>query len=92
MGNGDWVVTGSTLTWKSGETDKVLRIGVVSDIKQVTAGKKASGARFLADFKANKVDLIIIAGDTAEEVEAIEKAVRWFTPGQVPVGVVIGNQ
>lgn len=92
MGNGDWVVTGSTLTWKSGETDKVLRIGVVSDIKQVTAGNKANAARFLADFKANKVDLIIIAGDTAEEVEAIEKAVRWFTPGQVPVGVVIGNQ
>ena len=92
MSNGDWVVTGSTMTWQRGETDKVLRIGVVSDIKEVTAGNAANAARFLAEFRANKVDLIILAGDIAEEVGAIEKVVRWFLPAEVPVGVVIGNR
>ena len=92
LSNGKWERSGSTLTWLEGESDSILRLGVVSDIKEATPQNGVNAARFLGKFKDQKVDLILIAGDVSEEPKDIETAIGWFAAGGIPVGVIIGNR
>jgi Icc-related predicted phosphoesterase len=86
------VLTGSTLSWKAGESDDVLTIGLIADIKEATEANLKNVNKFVADFKAAKVDLIAVVGDIAEKQEQIESILIALAGSGLPVGVVIGNR
>lgn len=88
-----WELNGSTLTWKAPvKKNATLTLGVVTDIKENTEENVENLRAFLKWFKKNKVDAIVVAGDTGENQAQIEGALTVLAEAKVPVLDIIGNR
>ena len=62
--NGTWERNGSTVTWKDGANADAIVIGALTDIKDGAAENIANLKKAMALFATEKVDAIVVAGDT----------------------------
>ncbi len=85
-----WEENGSTLAWTGPARDAVI-VGTVTDIKESSEENLANLKAFIAWFKKNKVDMIIVDGDSGTTQAGIEQALDVLAGAQVPVFVTIGN-
>ena len=85
-----WEQKGSTVSWTAPARDAV-KIGAVTDIKESSEDNLANLKAFVDWFKTQKVDLIVVDGDTGTTKEGIASAITVLAGAGVPVFVTIGN-
>lgn len=85
-----WEQKGSSVSWNAPERHTVI-IGAVTDIKEASEDNLANLKAFVDWFKAQKVDLIVVDGDTGTTKEGIASAITVLAGAEVPVFVTIGN-
>ena len=90
--NGKWERNGSTVTWKDGANAEGIVLGALTDIKDGAAENIANLKKAVAFFTAEKVDAIVVAGDSGETEEHIAAVLDVLAEPKVPVFVVIGNR
>ncbi|OGQ90608.1 MAG: hypothetical protein A2289_06465 [Deltaproteobacteria bacterium RIFOXYA12_FULL_58_15] len=91
VGETEWEQNGSTLTLKSPKLES-LTLGAVSDIKEDTEENRVN-LKVAADvFKREKVDAIIVSGDTGEDQAQIEASLGILAAVGVPVFNIVGNR
>lgn len=87
-----WELSGSTLRLlQESGPDKVV-IGALTDIKEGSADNLANLEQFVKWFKKKKADIIVVAGDSGEDREQIEKVLTLLSGSGLPVFVIIGNR
>lgn len=91
IGGNKWVLNGSTLSAKAVGNGSI-RIGAVTDIKENTPENLENLEEFVAWFKKEKVDVIVVAGDTGMDKMQIEAALGVLAKVSVPVLNIIGNR
>lgn len=91
IGDSSWELSGSTLTQKSPARDS-LTIGAITDIKEDTEENLANLKKFSEWFKKEKVNLIVVAGDTGENQSQIEAALKTLAENKIPVFNIAGNR
>ncbi|MBI2374991.1 MAG: metallophosphoesterase [Deltaproteobacteria bacterium] len=84
--------TGTLLEETSKDDDTKAVLGVVSDIKEDMPENLANLDKIIEWFKANKVDTILVTGDTGEEPAQIEHSLDKIAATGLPVFVIIGNR
>ena len=92
IGAREWELKGSTLTEKSTDPDDTMVVGVIADLKEDLPDNLANIDRFLAHFKQEKVELIVVNGDTGETKAQIANNLKRVAASGVPVGIIIGNR
>lgn len=92
IGARDWELKGSTLIEKTTDPDDTMVVGVIADLKEDIPDNLANIDKFLAHFKQEKVELIIIDGDTGETKQQIVNNLKRVAASGVPVGIIIGNR
>lgn len=93
IGGLQWVQSGAFLRLRSVKPGtKQLSIGVVADIKDAGEGNLRNLRAFKAWFDAEKVDVVVVAGDTGITKEDIVAAVSVVAAVPVPIFVLIGNR
>lgn len=90
--NGTWERNGSTVTWKDGANADALVIGALTDIKDGAAENIANLKKAMALFATEKVDAIVVAGDTGETEEHIGAILDVLAEPKLPVFIIIGNR
>ena len=90
--NGKWERNGSTVTWKDGANAEGIVLGALTDIKDGAAENIENLKKAVAFFTAEKVDAIVVAGDSGETEEHISAVLEVLAAPKVPVFVVIGNR
>jgi Icc-related predicted phosphoesterase len=68
-----------------------IKLGVLSGIKELDAKTKASLDAFLARFKAEGVEGLLVGGDSAEDGSGLDDVFEYLGATDLPVYVVIGN-
>ncbi len=84
--------TGTLLKETSTDADKQISFGVIANIKEDTEGNLKNLAKFVAYFKKEKAEAIIVDGDLGETKAQIEKALAPLQASGLPVFAVIGNR
>ncbi len=84
--------TGSTLTFAQKDADDVTIFGVVSDIKEDTPANLFNLGRYLAFFKAEKAEAIVVTGDIGESASSIKNALVLLAGAGLPVFAIPGNR
>jgi Icc-related predicted phosphoesterase len=90
--NGKWERNGSTVTWKEGANADGIVLGAITDIKDGAAENIANLKQAVTFFTAEKVDAIVVAGDSGETEEHITAVLDVLAAPKVPVFIVIGNR
>ena len=90
--NGKWERNGSTVTWKEGASAEGIVLGALTDIKDGAAENIANLKKAMTFFTAEKVDAIVVAGDSGETEEHIGAVLDVLAEPKVPVFIVIGNR
>jgi len=90
--NGTWERNGSTVTWKDGANADAIVIGALTDIKDGAAENIANLKKAMALFATEKVDAIVVAGDTGETEEHIGAILDVLAEPKLPVFIIIGNR
>ena len=68
-----------------------VRLGVISGIKELDKATRATLDTFIARFKAEKVEGLLIGGDSAENESDLEDIFAYLAAFDLPTYVVIGN-
>ena len=68
-----------------------VRLGVLSGLKELDPGTQALLADWLARFKAQDVDAVIVDGDSAEDESRLDDVFAALAGSGLPTYVVIGN-
>ncbi len=92
VGPSTWELNGSTLKMTSAVKGGALIVGAITDIKEDTEENKANLKDLVAWFIKEKVDLVVVAGDTGETQAQIEAALDILAGVKVPVFNIIGNR
>jgi hypothetical protein len=92
IGAKEWELSGSTLTEKASDPDDVMVVGVIADLKEDTPENLANIDKFLGYFKQEKVEMIIVNGDTGETKSQVANNLKRIASAGVPVGIIIGNR
>lgn len=92
IGAREWELKGSTLTEKTTDADDTMVIGIIADLKEDLPDNLANIDKFLAHFKQEKVEMIIVNGDTGEQKAQIVNNLKRVAASGVPVGIIIGNR
>ncbi len=92
IGARDWELKGSTLTEKSTDPDDTMIVGVIADLKEDLPDNLSNIDKFIQHFKQEKVELIIVNGDTGETKAQIANNLKRIAASGVPVGIIIGNR
>jgi Icc-related predicted phosphoesterase len=92
IGNKEWELQGSTLVEKSSDPDDMMTIGVIADLKEDTPENLSNIDKFLLFFKQERVEMIIVDGDTGETKSQIAGNLKRIANSGVPVGIIIGNR
>lgn len=91
IGGVKWELNGSTLSAKTAGNGSIS-IGAVTDIKENTPENLDNLEKFVEWFKKEKVDIVVVAGDTGMDKMQIEAALAVLAKVQVPVLNIIGNR
>jgi Icc-related predicted phosphoesterase len=92
IGAREWELKGSTLTEKTSDPDDTMVVGVIADLKEDIPDNLSNIDKFLSFFKQEKVELIIVNGDTGESKTQIANNLKRVAASGVPVGIIIGNR
>lgn len=93
IGKAEWELNGSTIKLKTAPANGGgLRIGAISDIKEDSVENLANLESFVTWFKKEKVDFVVVAGDTGLNAAEIENALAVLAKVQVPVFNIVGNR
>ena len=68
-----------------------VRLGVLSGIKELDKATKIALDEFFARFKKDKVEAILLGGDSAENELDLEDVLSYVAAQQLPTYAVIGN-
>lgn len=90
--NGKWERNGSTVAWKEGAKADALVLGTLTDIKDGAAENLENLRKALTFFAAQKVDAIVVAGDSGETEAHLTTVLDLLAEPKVPVFIVIGNR
>jgi Icc-related predicted phosphoesterase len=83
--------SGYKLEVQSPDADSQVKLGVVSAIKDVSAGTKRNIADALAWFAKEGVEWVVVNGDVALEEFDLQEALELLTEGGLPTLVTLGN-
>ncbi len=83
--------TGYRMEVQARDDDKVVKIGVISAIKDVSRGTRANLAKALEWYKAEKVEWLVVNGDLALEEFDLEEVFDLLGESGLPVIMVVGN-
>lgn len=67
------------------------RLGVLAGIKDLDTATRSSLDEFIARFRTEEVDAILVGGDSAYNEEALGGVFAYLAATQLPVVVVVGN-
>lgn len=70
---------------------KPIRLGVLSGIKELDEPTRAQLAGWIARFKSEDVDAILVGGDSAEDESRLDDVFQFLAATELPTLVVIGN-
>lgn len=85
-------LNGYSLAFKDHDTDDQAVLGVLANINEDSGDNLFNLKRYLEFFKKESVEAIVVAGDTGESAESIERALQPLAESGMPVFVVIGNR
>src|SRR5262249_54964070 len=91
LGGKSYVHNGYKLEVQNPDADANVKIGVVSAIKDVSAGTKANIAAAMEWFKKEGVEWVVVNGDVALEEFDLEEAVDQLGQSGLPLLIVLGN-
>ena len=86
----DWERNGSTLQMKANK--KEIRIGALTDIKENSPENLANIDAFLKWFKKEKVDMIVVAGDSGLAKDQLVAVMEALGKAKIPVFNIVGNR
>ncbi|MEM6532867.1 MAG: metallophosphoesterase [Myxococcota bacterium] len=92
IGNQKWELNGSTLSATSGLKKNRLVVGALTDIKEDSEENLANLDAFVATFKKEKVDLVMIAGDSGLDKAQLLGVLSKVAEVGVPVFNIAGNR
>ncbi len=92
IGEIEYEINGYRMTQLTKDADESTIIGVMSDIKEDTPQNLDNVKQVIEQFKQNKVNLVLVAGDSGESVASIENVLMPLAQLPVPVLVIIGNR
>lgn len=69
-----------------------VRIGVLANLNVANGENLFNVRRYLAEFEQAGVELIVVAGDSGDELDAIERNLRAVAEASVPVLAIAGNR
>ncbi len=87
----NYVHTGYKMVVENPDADTVVKIGVISAIKDVTEGTKLNFADAIAWFKSAGVEWLVANGDLALEEFDLEEVIDMLGRSGLPVLIVLGN-
>ncbi len=88
----EWTLAGSTLVEKTHDSDEIFVLGLIADLKEDTPENLVNMDKFLNFFRQEKVEFIIVDGDTGENKSQIENNLKRLAQSGLPVGIIIGNR
>ena len=83
---------GSTLTVTGEDADDQVVFGVIANVKEATGENLFNLRRYLEFFKAEKVEAILVAGDSAEKADGIAQVLEPIAKAGLPTFVIPGNR
>ncbi len=92
IGAREWELRGSTLVEKTTDPDETMVIGVIADLKEDTPENLGNIDKFLSAFKQEKVEMILVNGDTGETKPQVFNNLKRIAQSGLPVGIIIGNR
>lgn len=84
--------TGAVLTVDSPDADDTVVLGVVANLKEATGENLFNLQRYLAFFQAQKVEAILVAGDSGEARDGISTVLEPLAATGLPLFVIPGNR
>ncbi len=91
LGGKSYTHTGYRLEADSFDADNVVKIGVISAIKDVSEGTKRNLAAALAWFHEQNIEWLVVNGDLALEEFDLEEVIRSLGQSGFATLIVIGN-
>jgi Icc-related predicted phosphoesterase len=82
---------GYKLTVQDGDADSVVRIGIISAIKDIAEETLLNIEHSLRWFREQKIEWLVVNGDIAIREETVGQVVAQLAATKLPVLVVIGN-
>lgn len=83
---------GYKLTLEPADADGEARLGVLANVKEDTGENLFNLERYLAWFKEQKAEAILVAGDSAETASGVERVLATIGKSGLPVLVIAGNR
>lgn len=84
-------LSGSRLSALETDADDEVRLGVLSSIKDLTDETRRNLDTFMAWFKTEKVEWLVLNGDLAGDEEELEELFGYFGERALPTLTMIGN-
>jgi len=92
IGSLEWEINGSTAKLKAGAKKGAIKIGALTDIKEDTPENKANVEALIKWFQKEKVDLVVVAGDTGMERNQLVGMLDLLAVSGVAVFNIQGNR
>ncbi len=92
VGTRTFKLQGSTLTVTGEDADDQVVFGVIANVKEATGENLFNLRRYLDFFKAEKVEAILVAGDSAEKADGIVQVLEPIAKAGLPTFVIPGNR
>jgi Icc-related predicted phosphoesterase len=84
--------TGAVLTVESPDADDSVVFGIVANLKEATGENLFNLGRYVAAFKEQKVEAILVAGDSGEGREGVAAVLAPLAATGLPTFVIPGNR
>ena len=85
-------ITGSVLEVLEPDADQAVTFGLIANLKEPTGENLFNVGRYLEFFAAEKVEAILVAGDTGETQDAITRLLEPLAKSGLPTFVIPGNR
>ncbi len=92
IGKLQWELLGSTLRLRKDHGEKLVRIGTLANIKESTTDNMRNVDSFLKWFKKEKVDVVVVAGDSGLDREQLIAVFKKLAGSGLPIFSIIGNR
>lgn len=92
VGERSAVSTGYRLEFKEPDADGQQVFGVLGPLNEDSGPNLLTIKKYLQFFAAEKVDAILVTGDTGEVAEGIQRTLKAVADAKVPVLAIIGNR
>ncbi len=85
-------LSGARLAFTDKDADGQLVLGVLGPVNEDSGANLIALRKYLAFFKAEKVDAIVVTGDVGEVAGGITRVLKELSAANLPTFVVIGNR